>query len=532
MSEKRKRSGFKAIDWKIFLPSLLLILLISIPLALFESESLTLLNGIFDQIVANFGWGYIWYATLLLAAGLYLSFSKYGKVVLGAPDEKPRFSLMSYASILIAMGLGSTIMRTGMVQWAEVANNPPFGIEPGSTDAMLWGNAYSMYMWSFQIFSIFVMTAPAIAYIIHVKKRPMMRVSEATRVIFGDRFTDGIGGILIDVLFLVSILSGAAVTLGLGTPIITSNLAALMNIEVTFTMTMIVTFIWVALFSLSAYLGIEKGIKRLSLLNVYLAGVLALFILVIGPGIFILDYFTDTVGHLLNNYLTYSFFTDSLAVEQTAHMRSHMIFWIAYSATWAMLHSVFAAKISRGRTIKEMILTYLLAPTALSWIATGILGGIGVHRQLNGQLDILSLAQNEEAVQMIPDILQTLPWSGLVMVLYIIIAMIFLTTTLDSTTFTIAAYTSRNDMSENDPSKFLRIFVALVITGLALVLMQIGGLAPLEVISGMMGLPIIVLQFLTIYAVKKMIDEDEAWKYNIRTPDDAETNDEYSYNSQ
>ena len=516
MSNKPKLTGWRAIDWKIFLPSVFLIIAISIPFSFYESQSLKILNGIFDQIIASFGWGYIWYATILLGLGLYLSFSKYGQVVLGDPSEKPRFSLLSYASILIAMGLGSTIMRTGMIQWAEVANNPPFGIEAGSNEALLWGNAYAMYMWSFQIFSIFVMTAPAVAYVIHVKKRPMMRISEATRVIFGDKFTDGIGGILIDILFLVSILSGAAVTLGLGTPIITSNLAALLDMEVTFTMTMIVTLIWVSLFSLSAYLGIEKGIKRLSLANMYLAALLAIFILIVGPGVFIFDYFTDTVGHLLNNYFTYSLFTDSLAVEQSAHMRDHMIFWIAYSSTWAMLHSVFAAKISKGRTIKEMILTYLLAPTLLSWIATGVLGGIGVYSQLNGELDVLALASEQEAVQIIPDILQTLPLSSIVMVVYIIIAMIFLTTTLDSTTFTIAAYTSKNDMSKQDPSKFLRIFVALVITGLALVLMQIGGLGPLEIVSGLMGLPIIFLQFLTVYAVIKMIDKDEAWKYNTK----------------
>src|SRR5699024_2014199 len=172
------------------------------------------------------GWGYIWYANILLAVALYMSFSKYGKVVLGSPDEKPQFTLFEYASLLIAMGLGSTIMRTGMVQWTGVADNPPIGVEAGSPEAMLWGNSYGMYIWAFQVFSIFVMTAPAMAYIIHVKKRPMMRISEATRVIFGDRFTDGAGGIILDILFLVSILSGAAVTLGLGAPIITTNLAA------------------------------------------------------------------------------------------------------------------------------------------------------------------------------------------------------------------------------------------------------------------------------------------------------------------
>ncbi len=138
------------------------------------------------------------------------------------------------------------------------------------------------------------MAAPAMAYILHVKKRPLMRISEACRCILGDRFTDGIGGKVIDVLFLLSILSGAAVTLGLGTPIITSNLSNLLNIEVTFGMTMIVTIIWVVLFSVSAYLGIEKGIKRLSTFNIYLAGGLAIFILTAGPGIFILDFFLQT----------------------------------------------------------------------------------------------------------------------------------------------------------------------------------------------------------------------------------------------
>ena len=519
MEEKPGRGGLETVDHKIFLPSVIIIALISIPLALYESESLELLNNIFNQIVSQFGWGYIWYANILLAVALYMSFSKYGKVVLGSPDEKPQFTLFEYASLLIAMGLGSTIMRTGMVQWTGVADNPPIGVEAGSPEAMLWGNSYGMYIWAFQVFSIFVMTAPAMAYIIHVKKRPMMRISEATRVIFGDRFTDGAGGIILDILFLVSILSGAAVTLGLGTPIITTNLARLFDTEVTFTMTLIVTLIWVILFSISAYRGIEKGIKKLSVLNIYMAAFLALFILVAGPGVFIMDFFTDTVGHLFSNYFAFSTYTDSVATGQTTFIRNHLIFWMAYNATWAMLHSVFAAKISRGRTIKEMILTYLLAPTAISWIATGVLGGVGVNAQLNGDLDILGMLQGRESVELIPDILGTLPLSGLMMVLFIIIAMIFLTTTLDSTTFTIATYTSRNDMSRMEPSKFLRIFVAFVITALALILMQIGGLAPLEVVSGIMGIPIILIQFLTIYAAKKMMDEDEAWKYNIRKPD-------------
>ncbi|MEL3973689.1 BCCT family transporter [Rossellomorea oryzaecorticis] len=504
------------IDYRIFLPALLIVVGISIPFAFYEAESLELLNSIFNYIVDVFSWGYLWYGVILVAAALYFSFSKYGQVVLGDPAEKPRFTLFEYASILIAMGIGSTIMRTGMLQWTSVANDPPAGVDPGSAESLLWGNSYSMFLWGFQVFAIFVMIAPAMGYVLHVQKRPLMRISEACRVLFGDKFTDGWGGKVLDILFLISILTGAAVTLGLGAPIITHNVSVLLHVEVTFTMTIIVTVIWVFLFSLSAYLGIEKGIKRLSTFNMYLAGLFALLVLIAGPGVFILNYFTDSVSFLLSHYLTFSLNTDSVHQGKPSHIQSNTVFWFAYSATWAMLHSVFAAKISRGRTIKEMILTYLLAPTMISWIATGVLGGLGVHRYLTGELSILKLVKQDERMAAIPEILHTLPFGGIMISIFIIVALIFLTTTLDSTTYTVAAYTSTRDMSEHEPAKLLRIVIAGVIAALALLLMRIGGLAPLEVISGMMGLPIIVVQFIMIYAAKKMMDKDKAWKYNIR----------------
>ncbi|WP_085993280.1 BCCT family transporter [Oceanobacillus senegalensis] len=523
MNKERKGKNRGLIDNKIFIPSLLVIIAISIPFSIYEAKSLSLLNEIFDKIVETFRWGYIWYAILLVVAGLYLSFSKYGNVVLGDPTEKPRFSLFEYSSILIAMGLGSTIMRTGMIEWANVASDPPFGVEPGTAEALLWGNSYSMFMWSFQVFAIFVMAAPAMGYILHVRKRPFMRISEACRTIFGDAFTDGVGGKILDIIFMVSILSGAAVTLGLGTPIVTYSLSELFNIEITFGLTLIVIIVWVVLFTISAYLGIERGIKKLSTLNIYIAGGFALFIMLFGPGIFILNYFTDTVGFLFSHYIDLSFYTNSLSMEGMSYIESNTVFWFAYSATWAMLHSIFAAKISRGRTIREMILTYLLAPTFLSWIATGVLGGLGVHRYITGEVPVLEIVQ-DDAMAAIPAILNSLPLSTIALIFFITIAMIFLVTTLDSTTYTIASYTGTENMSKAEPSKNLRIIVALVITTLALILMRIGGLAPLEVLSGLMGIPIIVIQFLTIYAAKKMMDEDKAWIYNVRGNKEKQNN--------
>ena len=505
-----------SMDLKITIPSFLIVGAVSLIFALYTDESTNQLNAIFDYIVEQFRWGYIWYGALITIAAIYFSFSKYGQVVLGDPNEKPRFTLFEYSSILVAMGLGATIMRTGMIQWSEVASDPPFGLEPGSADAVLAGNSYSMFLWSFQTFAIFVMAAPAMGYILHVRKKPKMRISEACRCIFGDSFTDGLGGKVLDSLFLVSILSGAAVTLGLGTPIITYNLAELFQIEVSFLLTVVITLIWVTGFTISAYVGIDKGIKRLSTLNMYLAGSFAIFIIIIGPGMFILNYFTDSIRYLFSHYIDFSFYTNSLTTNNTTHIESHTVFWFAYNATWAMLHGVFAAMISKGRTIKEMILTYLFAPTLLSWAATGLLGGVGVQRFIKGDLAVLDLIQGQEPVAAVPAILATLPMSQVIIVVFIIIAAIFMVTTLDSTTYTIATYMSERDMSKNTPSRHLRIFVSLIITALALTLLSVGGLAPLEVLSGLMGIPIIIIQILTVYAAKKMMDQDHAWLTNVR----------------
>lgn len=190
-----------------------------------------------------------------------------------------------------------------------------------------------MFLWSFQVFTVFVMAAPAMGYILHVKKRPLMRISEACRSLFGDRFTDGLGGKVLDIIFLMSILAGAAVTLGLGAPIVTYNLAELLNMELFFGLSLIDNHYLGIFFKISAYLGIERGIKRLSTLNMYLAGGFALFILMVRPGIFILNYFTDSVCFLLSHYMDMSFHTNAFHAGGSSHMESHTIFWFAYNAT-------------------------------------------------------------------------------------------------------------------------------------------------------------------------------------------------------
>src|SRR5699024_1820348 len=168
--------------------------------------------------------------------------------------------------------------------------------------------------------------------------------------------------------------------------------------------------------------------------------------------------------------------------------------------------------------VQTCALPIFLAPMLLAWGATGVLGGLGIERQLTGKINALSTV-TEDPMAVVPEILTSLPLASVVLVAFIILAIIFLTTTLDSTTFSIASYTGTDDMSGSEPSRKLRIMIAFVITFFALTLLAIGGLEPLEVVSGLMGIPVIIVQFITIYAAFKMMNEDKAWIYNIREED-------------
>ncbi|WP_413615248.1 BCCT family transporter [Halomonas cupida] len=505
------------INHRITWPALLILVIYCIPMVVWQEESLGVLNAIFAVIVDYGGNFYVWFSILMTLASLYFICTKYGSVVLGAPDSKPRFGWGAYLSIIVAMGIGSTIMRTGVITWAPIAQAPPLGLEPLTESALAFGNAYGMYLWSFQTFAIFSMGAPAIGYLLYVRRTPVLRMSEIYRCIFGNRFVDGAGGIVVDILFLVAIVAGAATFLGLGTPIVTAIVAKILGVESSFALTFCVTLVWIVLFTASVMLGLEKGIKVLSSVNMYVAAMLGVFIIIAGPTTFIFGFFFDTLASLASNFHAFVINTpEPPGVEGAFDVQRYTIFWWAYGATWSLLHSIFAAKISEGRTIRQLLLSYLLAPLALAWIATAILGGLGAGVFSNGSVPVMEILNDKGQMAAIAEIVGSVTGGLLTLVVFSILTMTFFATTLDSTTFSVSAYTDTNDMHKQDPSGSIRLMWSLIISVIALVLMKVGGLAPLEVTSGLLGLPIVFIQLSAVYAAKKMMDEDEAWKYNVR----------------
>jgi choline-glycine betaine transporter len=518
MKEKVFNKDLVTVEWKLLIPAVVIIAVLIAPLVLFEEQSLNFMYDLYGKMELNLGWFFILSVNIFVVLGFYLMFSKYGNIVLGDPKEKPKMNMFTYISTIICTTLGATIIRTGSGQWAKWVATPALGLDPNSVEAIRQANAYGITFWGFQYMAICSLVIPGAAYMLFVRKRSKLRLSELYREILGDKFSDGILGRIVDIFFIICMTAGNAVVLGLGSPIATTSIAKILNIEPSFQLTFIITVLWVFLFTASVFRGLEKGIAFLSKINIKLAIGIGIFILLAGPTAFIMTYFTDTIGVYISRSVEMMFYTDpvGMATGATAASVKWSIFWWAYDAAASLIYGLFAAQISRGRTIREVLLVYYFTPLLTCFAAHGILGGASMHQFLTGSSDVMNTYLTKGGVHVIPEMITNLPLGNILLVFVAILIVIFLTTTLDSVCYSMACYTEQLDMSKDQPGRFTRIVWAMVISITALLLMNIGGLPPLEMAVVMTGLIMIVAEFMIFVASMKMFNKDKAWIYNVR----------------
>lgn len=510
-------SYIKEVDWLVVTPALIVVLGIVTYCMKNTDTALATFSTFFNGFVIRFTSLYLWYPLILIILGAYLMFSKYGDIVMGDPEDKPTMTTWQYIAIILAMAFGATIMRTGAINWALAAQDPPaiFAAEAFSKEAIIFGNSFSMYAWGFSTFGVFCLASPAMSYYMHVRKKPTVRLSTIFAEAFNPKIEHNMLGKFCDFVFVVAFVCAAATLVGLATPVVSAVFARVIGIGNSLILEIILTIVMVVIFTTSACLGLKKGIEKLSEINIYLACLFMLLIVIVGPTLFIIDYATECFGHYLSNYFMYTFHANSMGKEAD-FVQSYLVFWNAYNAGWAILHSMFIAIVSRGRTVKEILGIYFVAPQTIVLIFTAVLGGIGVDSYLTGTVPVFELLASVGVAETVTDILQSLPMPIVMMVIYTITAMIFLSTTMDSSTYTIATYVCTKDLTKHEPSKILRFVWAIVIAVLAITMQIVGGLAPLDVLNGIFGIPIIILQFFVIFAGFKMMNDDKAYIHNVR----------------
>ena len=452
----------------------------------------------FDQAVAssfgqltgwvarNLGWFYILAVSSLLIFLLGLAVSRYGSIRLGADDSRPDYSNLTWFTMLFAAGIGTILMFWGVAEPVSHFANPPFdGVEGGTEQAATDAMTIALYHFGLHTWTIFAMPGLAIGYFAYRHNLPM-RISSLFYPILGER-TFGPWGWAVDVIAVLGTLFGVATSLGLGTLQLNSGLNYLFGVPSAGWVQVLLITVIASIAATSVALGLDKGVRRLSQLNILLAIVLLLFVFAVGPTVFIAEGMVQSVGDYFDALPWLAFWTETF--RESDWQRNWTLFYWAWTISWAPYVGIFIARISRGRTIREFVAGVLFAPTAFTLVWFGIFGLSAINVEMNGLVALADQVQRDPSVAIFA-FLDAFPLAEAASALSVVIIVIFFTTSSDSASLVIDMLTRRDDQ----PSLIRqRIFWAAAQGVIAATLLLAGGLDALQNVITSLGLPFCIL---------------------------------------
>jgi len=467
----------------------------------------------FDQAVAssfgqltgwvarNLGWFYILAVSSLLIFLLGLAVSRYGSIRLGADDSRPDYSNLTWFTMLFAAGIGTILMFWGVAEPVSHFANPPFdgvkgGTEQAATDAM----TIALYHFGLHTWTIFAMPGLAIGYFAYRHNLPM-RISSLFYPILGER-TFGPWGWAVDVIAVLGTLFGVATSLGLGTLQLNSGLNYLFGVPSSGLVQVLLITVIASIAATSVALGLDKGVRRLSQLNILLAIVLLLFVFMVGPTVFIAEGMVQSVGDYFDALPWLAFWTETF--RESDWQRNWTLFYWAWTISWAPYVGIFIARISRGRTIREFVAGVLFAPTAFTLVWFGIFGLSAINVEMNGLVALADQVQRDPSVAIFA-FLDAFPLAEAASALSVVIIVIFFTTSSDSASLVIDMLTRRDDQ----PSLIRqRIFWAAAQGVIAATLLLAGGLDALQNVITSLGLPFCILLLFMAVSLYRALHAD------------------------
>jgi choline/glycine/proline betaine transport protein len=504
----QKVLGLRTDPTIFFVSAALTVVFVVVSIA-FTAEVENTFAGLSDLLKRNLGWVYILGVTGFLAFLGWIAFSRYGNVRLGGKDARPEYGNATWFAMLFAAGIGTILMFWGVAEPISHYAEPPLnGVAPQSVDAANQALAFSLYHFGFHTWAIFCLPALAFAYFAYRRGLPF-RVSSLFHPLLGDRINGPIGKAL-DITAVLGTLFGVAVSIGLGTLQINSGLNTLFGVPVGALPQVLIIAVVTTIATISVALGLDKGIKRLSNINIGVAIALMLFVLVTGSTVFLLRGIIETAGTYLSSLVPLAFWNDTFAEPSWGWQGDWTVFYWAWTITWAPFVGIFIARISKGRTIRQFVLGVLGLPTAftLVWFSIFGLSAIDIERNRGGGLVDEVVGQGDIPGALFA-FLENFPLTTVMSALAVLIVVIFFTTSSDSASLVVDMLCS--GVRENPPVG-QRVFWALtegvVAATLIAATVEAAALDALEQVITVLGLPFFVIAFLTMYCLVRALRED------------------------
>lgn len=501
------------IDRPMFITTLVVILAVTFPIVAFNQSAGNFITSLYNTITSHFGWMYQWYALFALCFLVWLAFSKYGQIKLAyRQDDEPTYNTLTWITMIFCAGVGAGLLYWAVIEWSYYLKTPPLNIDLDSTKAKEWAATYPLFHWGVSAWAIYCLPAVAIAYPFYVRKVPFLRLSTSFGHFFNKQEASNAGGTkgrFVDFFYMLSLIGGAGTSLGLSTPMIAASIAELLAVSHDIVLEVAVVLFCIAIFGTSAFLGLDRGFKRLSELNLIITFALLLFVLVAGPSLFILKSGTNSIGLVLQNFLTMSLWTDP--ITNGGFVESWTIFYWAWWIAYGPFVGLFVARISQGRTIKQLILGMLCFGSLGAWLFFIVFGNFALDLQLNNLLDINAIVANSGEATAISQIILALPWGQFALLLFAFVSIVFLVTTYDSASYTLASVTTKSLQEGENPNRWNRLFWACALGVVPVALMYIdGGLKVILSTTIVVSLPLLIISAFMAYSLIKMLQHDNS----------------------
>ena len=495
----KNTAWYSNVNPNVFLSTVALIILF-LALVVVAPNAFDLLTKQMNQwITDSFSWFYVLSVAVFLIVLLYIAFSDMGKIKLGLDHSQPTYSNGSWFAMLFTAGMGIGLMFFGVAEPVMHYVSPPTG-EGETIAAAQQAMRVTFFHWGLHAWAIYSIVGLSLAYFAYRHRLPL-KIRSSLYPLIGKKIHGPMGD-AVDTFATIGTIFGVATTLGFGVTQINSGLNYLFGVEQSSNIQVMLIIFVSILASLSVFFGLDKGIKRLSELNLILALVLLLFVFFASSTIYLLQTTIQNVGQYASNLFNMTF--NLYAYQPNGWIGGWTIMYWAWWISWSPFVGMFIARVSEGRTIREFVVGVLLIPTGFTLIWMGFMGNAALFSILNeANQGLVNAVQTDSSVALF-EFLRSLPFASVTSILATVLVMLFFVTSADSGALVTDYLTAKSDQSPT----WQRLFWTVIMAVLAIVLLLVGGLSALQSATMMSALPFTLIMLCICWGLLKALRLD------------------------
>ncbi|WP_295477179.1 choline BCCT transporter BetT [uncultured Pseudomonas sp.] len=507
MGTKNEPPIKSALNPPVFWTSAVLLLILVVFTSTLQSTAQDLFGFIQGWIITNASWFYILAVAVILGTVVFLGVSRYGDIKLGPDHSTPDYSNTTWFAMLFSAGMGIGLMFFGVAEPVMHFINPPFG-DGNTVQAAREAMKITFFHWGLHAWAIYAIVALILAYFSYRHGLPLT-LRSALYPLIGERIHGPIGH-AVDIFAIIGTVLGVATSLGFGVAQINTGLNAMFGVPVNTGVQIMLIIGTTALATLSVVSGLDKGVRRLSELNLGLAALLMLMVVLLGPTVLILQTFVQNTGGYLSEIVSRTL--NLYAYDPTDWIGGWTLFYWGWWLAWSPFVGLFIARISRGRTIREFVSGVLLVPTAFTLLWMTVFGNTAIHLILDQGVSDLAAAINQDTALALFAFLEHFPFASFISVLAIIMVVVFFVTSADSGAMVVDMLASGG----NDRTPvWQRIFWATSMGVVAIALLLADGLKALQTATIASALPFTIALLCSMRGLMKALKLD-ATKRGLR----------------